>query len=165
MVEKQFVWEFTNKKKLTKSEFLRYVDRKVFKNIRKYGMLSEVDSLTVEDNDLLSTLVLKHILEKKFSVSHSSNPVFLSDNLSFCAEVVMNNILRGDFSGPLPSDGKFRPLYFLSDAEIELYARLVGISGSLRERDSRVQDLFEKFIRKNPNLEINIVNALSQLYG
>ena len=55
------------------------------------------------------------------------------------------------------------PLYFHSDKEIQLYAKLKKIRGEQKKRDGRIQSLFSKFITKNPDLEHNIVNAFDQL--
>ena len=55
------------------------------------------------------------------------------------------------------------PLYFLSDAEVELYAKLVGIKGVKRKRDKKIQELFARFMKKNPDLERNVVKAWGQI--
>jgi hypothetical protein len=158
------VWQFTNQKKLTKKQFIDYFERKVFRTIRKYEMLPKNRVIHLKKSENLNTIVLKKILEKKFSVEFSKNPNFSSENLSQCAEEIFQNILKGNFSGLKPKDRLARPLYFLSDREVELYAKLNNIKGTKRKKDEKIQALFEKFLEKNPDLEINIVRALGQIF-
>ena len=154
------VWEFTNQKKLTKNEFVDYFERKVFKTIRKYEMLPKNKIVTLKKSEDINTSVLKKIIEKKFEVKYSTKPNFSSENLSDAAEDTFKNILQGKFTGPTPKNS---PLYFLSDKEIELYAKLTEVKGKSKKRDEKIQKLFEKFLKKNQDLELNIVKAISQI--
>ncbi|MBT3398104.1 hypothetical protein HOA55_04330 [archaeon] len=165
-MEKRYVWEFTNQRKLTKKEFIDYFGRKVFRTIRKYGMLPSNKIIKLKESGDLNTMVLVEVLEKKFKVrlvASGAGANFSSENLSQIAEDVFGNVLGGKFAGPKPEDKKKRPLYFHSDKEVELYAKLVGIKGTKRKQDKKVQSLFEKFLKKNQDLEMNVVGALSQL--
>jgi hypothetical protein len=155
------VWTFTNKRELNKSEFLNYFERKVFRTIRKFGMLSkEAGRIKLKKSGSLNVVVLKSILEKKFEVKFSNNSNFSSDNLSQIAEDVFKNVLKGDFS---INERRDAPLIYLSDKEIELYAKLMGLKGVVRERDERIRDLFKKFLGKNQDLELNILKAQEQI--
>jgi hypothetical protein len=162
-MSEKYVWEFTNQKKLNKNEFIDYFERKIFRTIRKYSMLPENKEISLKKSDDLNTIVLKKVLEKKLKVSFSSKPNFSSENLSSIAETIFNNIFNGKFIGPRPEDKIKYPLYFLSDKEIELYAKLTNLKGKKRKADKKVQDLLSKFIGKNQDLELNIVNALFQI--
>ena len=154
------VWEFTNQKKLNKNEFIDYFQRKVFRTIRKYNMLPDDKIIKLKQSEHLNHKVLKQIINKKFEVVISNKPNIIDDNLSEVAEITFENILKGNFSGPSPEK---RPLYFLSDKEVELYAKLTNIDGKPRKQNKKIQNLFEKFLKKNQDLEINIVKALSQI--
>lgn len=162
-MEDEHVWEFTNQKKLTKKEFIDYVERKVFRTIRKYMMLPHDKKILLKESSDINTEVLKYILEKKFEVNFSNTPNFSSMNLSAAAEKTFENVLAGKLTGPRPEEQPRSPLYFVSDKEIELYAKLTERKGEKRKRNERIQSLFEKFLKKNPDLEQNIVNALFQI--
>ena len=192
MPSKNYAWEFTNQRKLTKSEFINYFERKVFRTIRKYGMLPKDKKFKLKKSGDINTTVLISILEKKFIVEESTKPNCSSENLSSAAEDIFGNILKGKFTGKKPKNSKLIcplyfgflpvnlpfnifpgkkpknsklicPLYFHSDAEIKTYANLKNIKGTKVERNKKVQELFNKFRSKNPDLEINIVNALAQI--
>ena len=154
------VWQFTNQRKLSKKEFIDYFERKIFRTIRKYQMLPFNKIITLKASLDLNTKVLKTILEKKFQVQFTSSPKFSSDNLSQLAEDIFRNILQGKFTESIL---KNKPLYFLSDKEVELYAKLKNIKGSKRKQDKKIQALFEKFLKKNQDLELNIIKAFNQL--
>ncbi|MAG40044.1 hypothetical protein CMI41_03690 [Candidatus Pacearchaeota archaeon] len=157
------VWEFTNQRKLNKKEFIDYFEKKVFKTIRKFEMLPKDKIFRIKKSEDLNTLTLTEVLERKFEVVSSDKQNTSADNLSSVAENIFGNLLDGKFEGVRPNDELIYPLYYHSDAEIELYAKLVGISGRKSSRDKNIQVLFDKFRNKNPDLEINVVKALSQL--
>ncbi len=159
MKNEKIVWQFTNKRKLTKKEFIDYFERKVFKTIRKYNMLPKNNVIRLKKSDYLNTKVLKYVLSKKFKVKFSKKPDFSSCNLSQAAEDIFANILKAKFEKPKISG----PLYFLSDKEVELYAKLVGIKGKKRKKNKKIQKLFAKFLKKNPDLEHNIIKAAEQI--
>lgn len=160
---KRYVWEFTNQRRLDKKEFVKYFERKVFKTIRKYGMLPEDRIFKIKKDERMNTKILKGILEKKFEVIYSKEPNISSKNLSDSSEEIFENTLDGNFDGPLAKDKPFRPLYFHSDKEIEVYAQLNKIKYEKPKRNKEIQSLFLKFFDKNPDLELNVVKALKQI--
>ena len=160
MKPKKIIWKFTNQRELTALQFIDYFERKIFRTIRKYNMLPKDRKIRLEKAGLLNTILLKHVLEKKFSVVFSSKANMFSNNLSGVAEDCFKDVLNGKFK---VSKIRANPLCNLSDKEIELYARLVGLKGVKRRPDKKIKSLFDKFVDKNPDLEHNIVNAVSQL--
>ncbi len=123
-------------------------------------MLPKNKTIKLQKSSSLNSAVLKKVLETKFKTTFSTKPNFSSENLSQIAEDTFKNTLQGRFTGLKPDN---RPLYFLSDKEIELYARLVGTKGEKRKQDKKIQSLFNKFLKKNQDLEQNVVRALGQL--
>jgi hypothetical protein len=162
-MKKNSVWKFTNGIELNEKEFCNYIEKKVFKTIRKYEMLRELKSnVVLLSNSLdLNTQVLNQILKTKFLTEESKKPSFSSKNLSDLSEEIFSEILKGNFKS-IKKERKI-PLKFHSDKEIQLYAKFKKIKGEMKKRDKRIQTLFEKFMKKNPDLEHNIVNAFEQL--
>ncbi|MBU3924223.1 MAG: hypothetical protein KJ592_04860 [Nanoarchaeota archaeon] len=164
---KAVVWTFTNKRELNKKEFIDYVERKVFRTIRKQNSLPDDKTIILKKAKDLNTKVLIHILQTKFQVkliptTDNRQPTTDSSNLSQIAEDIFKEILKGNFS-LTPNTQHPTPLIYLSDKEIELYAKLKNIKGTKRKQDKKIQDLFSKFLKKNPDLELNIIKAASQL--
>jgi len=167
------VWTFTNKRELNKSQFIDYFERKVFRTIRKYDMLprSRIDIgtlgsapknkiITLKKSSDINTIVLKKIIEKKFEAKFATKPNMSSENLSDAAENAFKNILKGNFKSKIPTN---TPLLQLSDKEVELYAKLTNAKGSKKKRDKKIQNLFEKFLQKNQDLELNVIKAIGQI--
>jgi len=158
------VWKFTNKVQLCKKCFCDYFERKIFRTIRKHDMLPKDKEIRIKKSSGLNTMVLVFVLQKKFQVKFTGKPNFSCENLSDVSEMVFSNVLKGKFLGAKPKQGSLSlPLYYLSDKEIELYAKIKKISGKKSVRDKKVQTLFSRFFKKNPDLEHNIVNAFSQI--
>ena len=145
------VWKFTNQKELDKNQFVDYVQRKVFRTIRKEQMLPKNKTITLKNSNTLNTLVLKEILETKFEVKYDTNPNLSPDNLSQSAEEIFENIIKGNFNTKPKTNA---PLIQLSDKEIELYAKLKNIKGTPRKQNKKIQTLFKK---------LNILKAQTQL--
>lgn len=151
------VWKFTNQTQLCKKCFLDYIERKVFKTIRKFHMISNNEILLKKDTSL-NYQVLKSILEQKFPIKNKSG--LTTENLSQLAEIEFSEILKGNF---IKQNLSNKPLSQISDQELELYAKLKNIKGKTRKKNPEIRDLFEKFMKKNQDLEINVLNAMEQL--
>jgi len=123
-------------------------------------MLPNNKVIALKKTSDLNTSVVKKVIEKKFQVSYSTKPNLSSDNLSQFAEDTFKNILKGNFKYKIPKNA---PLQNLSDKEVELYAKLTNTKGTKRKQDKKIQSLFEKFLKKNQNLELNIIKALNQI--
>jgi len=157
--QKSVVWTFTNQKELSKSEFINYFERKIFRTIRKYQLLPKDKIFTLKKATDLNTIILKQILETKFQVEFSNSPNTSTTNLSSEAENIFKNIIKGKFNySPIVS-----PLSNLTDKEIETYASLKNIKAPKRPQNKTIQNLFNKFLPKNQDLEINVLKAQSQL--
>ena len=154
------VWTFTNQKELNKSQFIDYFERKVFRTIRKYNLLPKDKIIILKKSTNLNTIVLKKVIEKKFKVIFSNKPNLSSDNLSQLAEDIFKEVLKGNFKSKITKNA---PLSQLSDKEIELYAKLSNIKGTKRRQDKKIQELFDRFLKKNQDLELNVVKATWQL--
>lgn len=157
------VWKFTNQRELNKFQFLDYIERKVFRTIRKYQMIPKDKIIILTKSRDFNTVILKKIIETKFQVEISTNPNLSSDNLSQVAEDIFKNILEGNFKFQISNSKS--PLLYLSDEEIELYTKLKNIKGTKRKQDKKIQTLFGKFLKKNQDIELNIIKAHSQLNG
>ncbi len=153
------VWKFTNQIQLCSNCFTNYFERKVFRTIRKYHLLPKNKIIILKKSNDLNTKVLKFIIEKKFHVKFGK-PNLSSENLSQTAEKIFSNIIKGNFNFKIKQNA---PLLYLSDGEIELYAKLRKIKGIKRKPNKNIQKLFSQFTKKNPDLEHNIINTFCQL--
>lgn len=155
-MKSKFVWQFTNKRKLTAGEFMNYFERKVLSTIRKYKMPIE----KVKEKSLKAKIInniIKTLPERKGKISLES-----LDDISNTVLYIIMHDNQEKLKTLLP---KNQPLYFLSDKEILLYAKIKKISGKLnnKTKDKKLKEI-DSFIKvieeKNPDIRHNIVRAL-----
>lgn len=147
------VWRFTNQRQLCASCFVKYFEKKLKSIIRKYKMpISKIKNNNLKIK--IINRIIENLPERRGRLSWES----LDD--------ISNNVVyemmygRGNIKRLMP---KNQPLYFLSDKEILLYAKLAGIKGKIEERRGRVREI-DNFImeieKKNPDIRHNVVKAL-----
>ena len=157
----EYVWQFTNKRKLTKKEFIKYLERKIFKTIRQHSLLPKDRNIKMKKSEDIRFKVLYKILSQKFKITLSKEENTSIKNLSEIAEIALQNIINGKVKIPSPKEKNISfPLYYVSDKEIDLYAKLCSLKGKTRKPNKKVRSLMERFMEKNPDLELNIIKSL-----
>ncbi|OGJ21885.1 hypothetical protein A3K73_06720 [Candidatus Pacearchaeota archaeon RBG_13_36_9] len=158
------VWKFTNKRELTAREFADYFEKKVRGTIRKYQM-----PIHAVDGDSLNAKVINNIIKnlpkRKGKISE--------ENLDDISVAVLSELMHGKAENLKKFLPKNQPLYFLSDKEIELYAKIKKIKG-IKEarkkmkkraekkdrREEKINNFIKKIEEKNPDIRHNIIKAL-----
>ena len=153
------VYEFTNQRKLTKAEFLRWFQKKVLYTIRKFQMIKSGDIIAYENKGDFRSVVLEDVLKMfsgkadveivKLSTSsfppiHPNKSASLSKQLTKRAvlsttdtesdklvhELIKGNVKNLKELGPVV--GKIiKPLYLFLDKEVLLYAKLKKLKYTL----------------------------------
>lgn len=148
------VWKFTNKKELTEKEFVEYFERKVKGTIRKYSMpigpCSQKSINAEVINHITNTLAVR-----KGKVSSQS-----MDDVSIA---VLREMMFGKAENLKRFLPKNQPLYFLSESEIQLYAKIKNLKGNISKRskeEEKINDFIKKIEQKNPDIRHNIVKAI-----
>ncbi len=147
------VWKFTNKRELTEHEFVDYFEKKVRGTIRKYQM--PINSVASDSlNARVINNIIKNIPKRKGKISE--------ENLDDISIAVLNEMINGkaNLSKFFPEN---QPLYFLSDKEVELYAKIKGINGKIKKRvgeEEKINNFIKKIEVKNPDIRHNIIRAL-----
>jgi len=157
------VWKFTNQQQLCASCFARYFESKVKKIIRKYQMPISI----LRNKSLKAEIINKIIKELKLPKSAERKGRLSDENLNDISNKILENIIFSNMSSLKNYLPKFlpknQPLYFLSDEEILLYARIKKIRGKINEPKKRLVDInnfIKKIEEKNPDIRHNIVDAL-----
>jgi len=159
MESKKFVWKFTNQRKLTASEFAKYFEKKVKETIRKYqmpiGKLSKKGLKAESINKIIQSLPVR---------AGKLN----DNNLNDISNTILCIVMYGDkdkLRKFLPCN---QPLYFLSEKEILLYAKLKRIKGKIENpkgKSKQIDDFLVSLEKKNPDIRLNVVNALLKSYS
>ena len=165
----QSVYEFTNKAKVCRECFMDYFERKIFRIIRKYQM--SLLNIAGDKKDVRYK-ILKLILEK-IKINRKSKAKITTGikNLDdFSAEII-----SGVMAKNIPSLKKLLPktkneefpLYFMSDKEILLYAKLKKIRVGIKRNENRLQkeinSLFSELEKNDRDVRHAVVNAMAKI--
>jgi hypothetical protein len=149
------VWKFTNKQQLCSGCFVRYFEKKVLYTIRKYQMPISIIKKTDLNSKIINNII-KNLPKRTGKLS--------SENLDDISLGILNEMMNRDSKNLNRFLPKNQPLYFLSDKEIELYAKIKKISGKTKKlaaKEKKINDFIIKIEQKNPDIRQNIVNALT----
>lgn len=174
------VYEFTNKRKVCSSCFIRYFQKKFLYTLRKFNMIDNEDLIYFRSNKNFRDAVLNDLLilfEEKSSIKltnnqNKSDKTAVSSTIDSEANQVID-ILINDKSdnlkklSPVTKDNKetiIKPLYLFSDREILLYAKLKGLKF---KKEKQKQDNISEFLNnmedKHPEVKRAVVNSYLKL--
>jgi len=132
------VYEFINKRKVCKTCFIHWFEKKVLYTIRKFNMLNRGDIVRYKKSNDFRSVVLEEVLkilaskgriEITNAKKYNKLATFLTTDL--VAYEIVNEIINGDVRDLKklnPVDRKvIKPLYLFLDKEVLLYAELKGL--------------------------------------
>lgn len=187
------VYEFTNKRKLCKTCFIHYFEKRVLYTIRKFEMIQSGDVVGYKKENGFKSAVLENVLDFLSEKSNleivnlpkkRANKIAKESSLDSEAREIIKQVINGGSSKlkkELPVEGNIiRPLYLFLDEEILLYAKLKGlkfkeiqIKGSERVqassvknagRKNKIENFLDEFEKKHPEVKRAVVNSLLGLY-
>lgn len=154
------VWKFTNQQQLCSLCFSKYFEKKVKSAIGKYRMpIQKIKSNSLKAEVINS--IIKELPERKGKIS--------LDNLNNISNTILYIIMYDDKNKLKKLLPKNQPLYFLSDKEILLYAKIKKIKGKIKEKEKtrkikEIDNFVQLIEEKNPDIRHNIVKALLNYY-
>jgi len=99
----KYVYEFTNKRKLTKAEFLKWFQKKVLYTIRKFEMVRNGDVICYKNSGNFRDAVLEDIL-KMFAEKADVRLVKLFSPTQFAIPLVHHQPIPREIAHPPPSN-------------------------------------------------------------
>lgn len=173
-----YVYEFTNKRKLTKAEFLKWFQKKVLYTIRKFKMIKNGDIIVYENKGDFRGIVLEDVL-KMFAekanvklVKNKSNKFTkraIPSTIDFTSYTLIRDFIKGDAKKTkelVPISGKLiRPLYLFLDKEVLLYAKLKNLKfkKSLEKKD-KISSFIDNLEIKHPEIKQAIIKGYLELF-
>jgi len=155
------VWKFTNQRELTRKEFLRYFEKKVLRTVRQQGGLSK--DYSILGNDLRSEII-KRIL-RPIQVSKKNKIILNNKNLDDFSIEILEQLMSSKFG--IEKSKNIQPLYFLTDKEILLYAKIKNIDGKIQRKLTKKQvsinHLIESFEKTNQDTRLAIISSLEKI--
>jgi hypothetical protein len=162
------VYEFTNKRKICRSCYIRWFEKKVFYSIRKFGMLEEGVIIGYMKKKDFRSVVLESVLKmisKNGAISLTSGKKFDKFAESLTTDLFVYDIIKKFIEGKinilnLGDKKNIFPLILFLDKEIELYARLKSLKfNRINKKDSNVSLFVNKLEEKHPEVKKSIINC------
>ena len=160
--KKKPIWKFTNQTQLCASCFVKYFNKKVKGTIRKYKMPIQ----KIKKKSLKANVINKIIMELP-----NRKGKLIEESLNDISNTILYTLMNDDESSLrklLPCN---QPLYFLSDKEILLYAKLKRIKGKISNEKAKIgklkqiDDFLVSLEKKNADIRLNVVNAMLKNYS
>lgn len=180
LCETKPVYEFTNKRKVCKKCFIKYIQKKFLYTIRKFDMINKRDVVEVDFKkdfrtivliELLNLFVDKGIIEivaKSSRKKKDKIAVALTTDLEAqkFVEILFNNNF-GNSQTLSPVNKKIiKPLYLFLDKEVLLYAQLKGLKFiEPKNKKDELSEFVNVLEKKHPEIKRAIVNSYLELYN
>ena len=165
------VYEFTNKRKVCRTCYVRWFQKKIFYTIRKFEMIKPGEIiLSQKKNDFRSAVledVLKSLAENeriKIILRGRHDKLAVSDTIDLISYKIINTIIQDNILNlknlkPL-SKNTIRPFYLFLDKEILLYAKLKNLRFKIiNEKKDKIADFIDGLEKKHPEVKRAIVNG------
>ena len=169
----KYVYEFTNQRKLTKAEFLRWFQKKVLYTIRKFKMIQNNDIVFYENKGSFKDVVLGDALKmfaEKGNVeliknkSKKFNKKAIPSTTDTEADKFIYNLIKGNTKSiqklhPV-YERTIKPLYLFLDKEVLLYAKLKNLKyRQVNERKDKIVGFLDKLEDKHPEVKQAIIKS------
>ncbi len=173
----KYVYEFTNQRKLTKAEFLKWFSKKALYTIRKFKMIKKGDKVYYENKRNFKDVVLEDIL-KRFSEkgnivllknkASTYNKIAISSTLDSESESFISKLIKEkpeNFKNLTPISGKIiKPLYLFLDKEVLLYAKLQKLKFKKSSfKETRFSEIINNLEKKHPEIKFSIIKGYLEL--
>jgi hypothetical protein len=186
-----YVYEFTNQRKLTKREFIKWFQKKFLYTIRKFKMAGKNDIIAYENKGDFRGVVLKNLLEM-FShralieiLRAPTKKKFTKMALTSTTDTEANKMtytLIKDKVNKLkelaPVYGKtIKPLFLFLDKEVLLYAKLMKLKFKKtnakaivsdktkpKEKKDKISRLIDKLEKKHPEIKNSIISSYLEMF-
>lgn len=172
------VYEFTNQRKLCKTCFIHYFEKKVLYTIRRFKMIQSGDVVGYKTSNDFKGVVLESILRflsKKSGLklvkfpNTKANKIANTSSLDVEANNIVNSMIKRnsiDLKKEFPVEkNTIKPLYLFLDEEILLYAKLKGLKfNEIKIKKDNIKIFLDEFEKKHPEVKRAVVNSLLELY-
>lgn len=170
------VYEFTNKRKLCKTCFIKWFEKKFLYTIRKFEMIKKKDKIGYYNKSDFRSTVLRELLKmftqksrvKLVNLSKNRfkvNKIAIPETTDSQAEEIINTLIKHKatkIKNHLPVLKKeIKPLYLFLDKEILLYAKLkkLKFKKTIKQKKENLSKLINKLENNHPEIKRAIINS------
>jgi len=178
LCETKPVYEFTNKRKVCKSCFVRYFQKKFLTTIRKFGMIKNGNIVGYKKLSNFRDIVLEDLLfmfaEKgrveivQMFSKKKIDKIAMSSTIDSESDKIIHILIEDNIKKleeVKPIDKKIiKPLYLFLDKEILLYAEIKNLKFK-KEKIARdkISNFIDELEKKHPEIKRAIINSYLEL--
>jgi len=174
------VYEFTNKRKLTKREFIKWFQKKFLYTLRKFKMAGKNDVIAYENKGDFRGVVLENLLEMfshralisifKADTKRKYTKKALTSTTDTEANKMTYILIKGDtnrLKELAPVYGKtIKPLFLFLDKEVLLYAKLMNLKfKKIAEKKDKISKFINELEKKHPEIKNSIISSYLELFS
>lgn len=175
------VYEFTNKRKLCKTCFVRWFQKKFFYTIRKFEMINFGEEIGFENNGNFRDAVLVDLLKiysekgsaEVVKINSKNRKIAVSSTTDSEAEEIIHILVVGSAenlkNGAVEKiNGKtiIKPLYLFLDKEVLLYAKLRRLKFKKSvEKEDKLSLFVEELEKKHPEIMQSVIASYGEIFG
>jgi len=175
----KYVYEFTNQRKLTKREFIKWFQKKFLYTLRKFKMAGKNDVIAYENKGDFRGVVLENLLQMfsnralvkifKFPTKKKYTKKALASTTDTEANKITQIIIKGKaekLKELAPVWGKIiKPLVLFLDKEVLLYAKLMNLKFKKTiEKKDKLSLFIDDLEKKHPEIKNSIISSYLELF-
>lgn len=178
LCETKPVYEFTNRRKVCKSCFVRYFQKKFLTTIRKFSMIKKGDVVGYKKITGVRDVVLKDLLEMfsekgmveivKLPSKKKIDKIAVSSTIDYESDKIVHILVSGnakELKSVKPVDKKIiKPLYLFLDKEVMLYSKIKKLKfKGVKEKKYKLSIFIDELEKKHPEIKRAILNSYLEL--
>ena len=175
----KYVYEFTNQRKLTKREFIKWFQKKFLYTIRKFKMAGKSDIIAYENKGDFRGVVLKNLLEVfshralisifRLPTKRKYTKKALTSTTDTEANKMTYTLIKsntGRLKELAPVYGKtIKPLFLFLNKEVLLYAKLMGLKfKKTKIKEDKITKFVNNLEKKHPEIKNSIISSYLELF-
>lgn len=170
------VYEFTNKRKLCKTCFIRWFEKKFLYTIRRFEMIKKGETIGYFKKNDFRSVVLEELLKmftKKSPIKlvkisqkkNTINKIAISETTDTQATEIIKIIIKDNsqkLQKNIPiSKKEIKPLYLFLDKEVLLYAKLkkLKFKKSIKQKKDIISEFINELEKKHPEIKRAIIKS------
>ena len=171
LCETKPVYEFTNQRKLCKTCFVRWFQKKVLYIIRKFEMISKNDVVRFENKGDFQGVVLEDVLKMfsekaivelvKLPTKKKLDKIAIASTTDLEADKIIHFLIKGEEKLEPAVDNKIiKPLYLFLDKEVLLYAKLRNLKfKKTNVKLDKISEFIDELEKTHPEVKQAVVGS------
>ena len=176
----RYVYEFTNKRKLTKREFIKWFQKKFLYTLRKFKMAGKNDIIAYENKGDFRGVVLENLLQM-FShraliklIRAPTRKKYTKKAITSTTDTEANKmthiLIKGNTSklkelAPV-YERTIKPLFLFLDKEVLLYAKLMNLKfKKTKKKQDKISNFVNDLEKKHPEIKNSIISSYLELFS